>query len=110
VSGPFNVHDVQKGCNSQLNRVAFTLRRRCEDTRGQFHLRGRRSLDLGRMIIASSSADLISLISSGRNSISCSLQRHSPSGHIETSATIQTTSRAAISLMQIKFAGECYCM
>jgi hypothetical protein len=30
-----NIHFYQKRCNSQFIRVAFTLRRRCEDTRGQ---------------------------------------------------------------------------
>jgi hypothetical protein len=45
-SGLLDIRFFQECCNSQLIRVAFTLRRRCEDTRGQFHLRGRRSLDL----------------------------------------------------------------
>ena len=36
-----DVHFFQECCNSQLIWVAFTLRRRCEDTRGQLHLHDR---------------------------------------------------------------------
>jgi hypothetical protein len=45
-SGLLGIHFFQEGCNSQLIRVAFTLRRRSEDTRGQLHLHGRCSCDL----------------------------------------------------------------
>lgn len=44
--GHLNIHFFQKCGNSQLIRVAFTLRRRCEDTRGQLCLHGRCSLGL----------------------------------------------------------------
>jgi hypothetical protein len=46
--GLLNIHFVQKCCNSQLIRVAFTPRRRCEDTRGQLCLHGGYSLSLGQ--------------------------------------------------------------
>ena len=43
MSGLLNILFLQKRRNSQLIRVAFTLRRRCEDTRGQL-FDGKRTL------------------------------------------------------------------
>src|SRR6202158_2996877 len=40
------VHDFQKRCYSQLDRIAFTLRCRCEDARCQLYFHRGRSLSL----------------------------------------------------------------
>jgi len=64
-AGPLNIHFFQKCCNSQLfgSRSPFAAAARIREANFAFMADVRS--DSGKVIAASSSADLISLISSG---------------------------------------------